>query len=162
MFTMYRHERRRSGSGRSLRPRAAASAAVCAAVVAGTLCGLAYADPGVVPLNARVQGRTYGDYAAAWWNWAIQEPEETCPLTDPTGEDAALNQRGSVFFLAGTFGGAATRTVTIPAGKRIFFPIINGVWYVPDNGGLTEGEIRNRANFVMGFITHLEADFDGV
>jgi hypothetical protein len=33
-----------------------------------------------------------------------------------------------LFFLAGTFGGEATRTVTVPKGKALFFPVINIEW----------------------------------
>jgi hypothetical protein len=33
-----------------------------------------------------------------------------------------------VWFLAGNFGGEVTRTVTVPAGKGLFFPIINQSW----------------------------------
>jgi hypothetical protein len=52
----------------------------------------------------------YQKLAAAWWNWALQFPEATNPVVDATGEFCHLGQEGLVWFLAGTFGGAATRT----------------------------------------------------
>jgi hypothetical protein len=57
-------------------------------------------------------------------------------VNDPTGELAGLGQSGPVWFLAGTFGNAsAERTVTIPAGKALSFPIIDTVWVnLPDYG----------------------------
>lgn len=57
------------------------------------------------------------------------------PVSDLTGQNAALGQGGPVWFLAGTFGGRAERTVTVPAGKALFFPIVNQVWVnLPDWG----------------------------
>ena len=32
---------------------------------------------------------------------------------------------GPVWFLAGNLGGSSTRTVTIPAGTALFFPVVN-------------------------------------
>ena len=50
------------------------------------------------------------------------------PLLDQTGQNAALGQSGEVWFLAGTTGGSAERTVTVPPGKALFFPIVNNLW----------------------------------
>src|SRR5262249_25393145 len=59
---------------------------------------------------------------------------DTNPANDETGAFAATNQKGPVWFLAGTFGdGQAHRTVTIPAGKNIFFPINSSVFWAPQN-----------------------------
>ncbi len=75
-------------------------------------------------------GHTYGEWAAAWWEWAMSIPASTNPLKDQTGEFAAVGQSvsGPVWFLAGTLGGSAERTVTIPAGRALFFPIVNTSW----------------------------------
>lgn len=63
--------------------------------------------------------------AAQWWQWALPAPASGNPLLDTTGEFAAVNQRGRVWFLAGNTGGTTVRTVTVPAGKALFFPIVN-------------------------------------
>src|SRR5262249_26128808 len=53
----------------------------------------------------------------------------TNPVLDSTGAYAAGGQEDGIgpgnkyFFLAGTFGGNAVRTVTVPTGKALFFPI---------------------------------------
>lgn len=44
------------------------------------------------------------------------------PLLDETGQDAGRKQPGDVWFLGGTFGGHARRTITVPAGRPIFAP----------------------------------------
>ncbi len=70
--------------------------------------------------------KTFGKLSNAWWQWALSIPTNVNPLLDTTGADCGQGQSGSVWFLAGTFGGgSATRSCTIPAGKTLFFPTIN-------------------------------------
>jgi hypothetical protein len=63
--------------------------------------------------------------ATSWWQWALETPASENPLTDTTGQFAAVNQSGRVWFLAGNPGGTTVRTVTVPSGKALFFPIVN-------------------------------------
>lgn len=96
--------------------------------------------PAEVPL-----GVSYGGWGAAWWKWAFNVPEATNPLLDPTGEFCGQGQQGAVWFLAGNAAGGKTeRTCTLPAGKNVFFPIVNAIgWVIPDDPGLdTVEEIR--------------------
>lgn len=66
--------------------------------------------------------------SAEWWQWALSIPTSENPLLDTTGEKCAVGQRGSVWFLAGTFGGGTVaRTCTAPEDKIIYFPVINSV-----------------------------------
>jgi hypothetical protein len=59
-----------------------------------------------------------------WWTWAISEPS-------PLDGDYKQGRRckgefvEGVFFLAGTTGGDATRTCTVPADTALFFPVLN-------------------------------------
>jgi len=82
-------------------------------------------NPGVISPHAKIQDKTYGDWGAEWWKWALSVPVTQSPITDPTGEYGSQNQKGPVWFLAGTFGINAERWITIPAGKFIFFPLVN-------------------------------------
>jgi hypothetical protein len=84
--------------------------------------------------------------AAQWWQWALSAPASGNPLLDTTGEFAAVNQRGRVWFLAGNLGGTTVRTVTVPAGKALFFPIVNS-FDVED--GIARG-----GGFVIGPVPH--------
>jgi hypothetical protein len=63
--------------------------------------------------------------ATSWWQWALETPASGNPLTDTTGQFAAVNQSGRVWFLAGNPGGTTVRTITVPSGKALFFPIVN-------------------------------------
>jgi hypothetical protein len=67
--------------------------------------------------------------AREWMRWAMEMPYSTGPIADTTGDDCAMGQEGPVWFLAGTYGGPVTRHCTIPAGKELYFPLINR-WFV--------------------------------
>jgi hypothetical protein len=79
----------------------------------------------------------FAKLSADWWAWALSQPTmdidgtNTNPILDTTGEFALVGQENGIgpgnkiIFLAGTFGFDAVREVTIPAGKALFFPVIN-------------------------------------
>ena len=60
-------------------------------------------NPGVLPPNSSVLGKSYGEWGAEWWKWAVSIPLAINPMNDQTGANAAQGQSGSVWFLAGTF-----------------------------------------------------------
>jgi hypothetical protein len=111
-----------------------------ALVLAAKLAWAINPNPGVLPPNSRPYGMSYAEWGAAWWQWEIKATIDANPVLDTTGEFATLNQSGPVFFLAGTFGGAATRTVTEPDGKAFFIPLYNWVLTYPEDvpPGLSE------------------------
>jgi hypothetical protein len=80
-------------------------------------------NPGIVPSQAHPGGKTYGEWSAAWWQWALSIPADRNPLTDVTGEFAGVGQSGPVFFMVGTFAASAERTITVPLGKHLFLPV---------------------------------------
>lgn len=65
------------------------------------------------------------ELARDWMRWALEQPYTTGPVADMTGAQCAMGQEGPVWFLAGTYGGPVTRHCTIPAGKQLYFPLIN-------------------------------------
>ena len=88
-------------------------------------------NPSVLPPNSHPYGKTYGQWSAAWWQWVFSLPATASPQFDTA--ECSAGQSGSVWFLAGTFGGAPlVRNCTIPTGKALFFPIFNA-W--ADNTG---------------------------
>jgi hypothetical protein len=84
-------------------------------------------NPGILPPQASAFGRTYGAWSAAWWQYVLAQPTATNPLLDSTGANCRMGQSGPVFFLVGTIeaSGTATRECTVPAGKALFFPLVN-------------------------------------
>jgi len=77
-----------------------------------------------LPIGSQPFGKTYGEWTVAYWQWALGIPYAQNPwANDPTGAFAGVGQRGPVWFLGGTLGSSAERTLTIPLGKYIFMPI---------------------------------------
>lgn len=80
----------------------------------------------IAPIFSKPGGQSYGRWAAEWWQWALGVPAATNPLIDETGENCGQRQVDDTWFLAGSLGGApVVRDCQIPAGKALFFPLIN-------------------------------------
>jgi hypothetical protein len=85
--------------------------------------------PRIAPIHTKPAGQTYGRWAAEWWQWALGVPGAVNPLTDTTGEHCAQRQVDEVRFLAGSDStDPIDRTCKIPAGKSLFFPLINNFY----------------------------------
>jgi hypothetical protein len=85
--------------------------------------------PVIAPIGSQPAGQSYGRWAAAWWQWVLGVPGDVSPLLDDTGASCAERQIGDVWFLSGTWLGVPVeRTCEIPAGKALFFPLINNAW----------------------------------
>ena len=92
------------------------------------------------PTNPKIFGRTLGEWSAEWWNWALQFPLETSPLFAEGDVDCGMEQSGTVWFLAGSSTGApSVRNCTIPKGKALFFPVLNLVFWGPEDVPECEG-----------------------
>ena len=135
-------------------------------------------NPGILPINSHPYGKSYGDWGAAWWAWVLSIPKAENPNFDTTGEFCDVGQEGPVWFLAGNFGGENTRTCTVPAGKALFFPILNNVYWSPEDlefvkttlapfkgwdlTGLSDEQIlRMGVNWATDHATALSATIDG-
>lgn len=124
----------------------------------------------VYPPTAQVNGKSYAEWTAEWWRWVAGIPCATNPIGDPTGANAGINQSGPVYFLAGTSGGAVTRNVTIPHGKKILFPIINLLVdypcpdpnFEPAPGQSLEDFLTSSAGELMDLAEGFEVILDGV
>jgi hypothetical protein len=88
----------------------------------------ALAGPKPLPPQSNAFGKGYAQLAADWLEWAVAIPADTNPILDEDGSFAAMGQSGKVWFLAGNFGGTTTRTITVPNGTALFFPIVNYFW----------------------------------
>jgi hypothetical protein len=143
---------------------ALALALVTAALSPGALAGSADKAK-VFPPNARPYGKSYGEWTATWWPWAFAQPAATNPVVDPTGANCAVGQSGKVWRLAGTFGGSATRSCTVPQGKALLIPLVNNFWCAFPSDPPEERTlefIRAQMAFVKRDATNLSATIDGV
>lgn len=137
---------------------------VLLAVLALTLSAAAAAPkPAVAPPQSRSHGTSYGEWAAAWWQWALGQPSDVNPVLDPTGEFCQVGQSGQVWFLAGTFGGSVERTCAVRPGHALLFPVLNTAYcaFLDDPPETrTEEFVRDQVEFIEGS-THLFATVDG-
>jgi hypothetical protein len=141
--------------------RRLALALLAAGMLLGLLAPSASASSfSIVQPTKKYAGKTYGQWSAAWWQWAANISEPNSPVT---GADCAVKQRGPVWFLAGTTGGSATRSCTIPAGKAILVPIINAECdtLTPPTEGGTAAELRACAKDLIDHVTQTSASVDG-
>lgn len=121
-----------------------------------------------MPINvALADTATFRKLSAEWWQWALSIPVSENPLLDLTGEKCVVGQRGSVWFLAGNFGGGmTTRTCSLPEGKTIFFPVVNSVNIdVPNVCGqgperVPVRELRSSAAEFIDGVTNLSVEVD--
>lgn len=92
-------------------------------------------DSPLLAPDAVVGGLTQAQWSQRWWEWAGSFEYQDSPVADRTGANCAAGQSGDVWFLAGTYGTQRTvRTCRVPAGKHLFFPIINYVVFPPSRG----------------------------
>jgi hypothetical protein len=106
------------------------------AVLLAVTTSVAQAAKGPLPSNSNAFGKGYAALTTNWVEWMIAIPTPSNPLLDPNGAFAAVGQSGKVWFLAGTFDTApVTRSITVPAGTALFFPVINEFWVnIPEAG----------------------------
>jgi hypothetical protein len=137
-------------------------------VAIGVLLALALASP--IAFARAEQGaqpyRASGELAAAWWQWALSKPVEDFPLFggDPTYTGEQCNgepvtaTRGETWFLAGSAGtDPVVRTCSMPAGSRLFFPVVNYVWVFTDPETDTDKQARESVQgFMRGLLTDPE------
>jgi hypothetical protein len=115
----------------------------------------------IVQPTQKYAGKTYGQWSAAWWQWAANISEPNSPVTDDTGADCAVQQKGPVWFLAGSTGGSVTRSCTVPADKAILVPVINGECSSVEGNGTTDAALRACATGQMDAVTQTSASVDG-
>jgi len=66
------------------------------------------------------------ELTAQWWQWATSIPTTVNPLADTNGANCMVGQRGSVWFLAGSFStSAVARTCSVPDTAALFLPVVN-------------------------------------
>jgi hypothetical protein len=114
----------------------------------------------IFPIHSKPFGYTYEEWSAKWWQWLLSIPKSKNPALDSTGANAHINQNyPNVFFLCQTYQEGVppipNRTVTVPAGRSIFMPIINWI-SIMHNDGETEQESIQIANKRMDVVANLQ------
>jgi len=93
-----------------------------------------------------VAGVSQEEWSKRWWRWALSFEEEDSPIADTDGRHCANGQTGPVWFLAGTYESARTiRSCRVPAGKTLFFPLINYITLEPEDEDESCTSLKRRA-----------------
>ena len=71
-------------------------------------------------------GIPYQKWIERNWQWKYNIPTAQNPLNNYSPEKCAIGQHGPVWHLTELLSGTEKRTCTIPAGKSIFLPVLNG------------------------------------
>jgi len=133
-------------------------------VLAVSIVVVAYArgntNPRVLPPTSRVQGLTYGDWLAAWWQYILSVPADQNPLGDAP-EACILQWVGNVGLVIAN--SASDTPCAVPAGKMLFVEVLGAECSTleePPFYGGNEAELRTCA---QGFVPQdLQASIDGV
>lgn len=88
----------------------------------------ANSNPNVAPVNSSAYGKTYSQWAEAWYQWTFTLWGGPVDLFGP-GDCATANQTEKVFFLTGVAGDQHSRNCTVPTGTPLFFPVLNTAYF---------------------------------
>ncbi len=127
------------------------------------LTALLAADPlKVVSPGEKVDGKTMAEHAAGWWKWSQSVPNDRDPVRDDSGKFCDVGQSGAVWFLAGTYDGShVSRTCEVPAGKYVFFPVINSVAWKGPRSEMTCADAKRSAARQIQEALELFVELDG-
>ena len=137
-----------------------AFALICVIVSVLTLSSLQSAA-GVIPVNAKAHGKSYGEWSAAWWQWNMEHPLEGHPSIDDPSFDVTSGQTGKVWFLGFPFGLGVERQITIPTGTTLFISLLNAEASDLEGLGNTPEERLENASFLANHIRNLSVTIDG-
>lgn len=115
--------------------------------------------------HATVRGLNIGEWSAAWWQWGVSFPnDQRSPFNDATGTLGRLGDVGKVFFLAGpavNTGGIVHRSIDVPTGKPVLFPVLNNEWSTAETGLTTFSDLLAANKTTLAGITAMHAALDG-
>lgn len=108
-------------------------------------------------------GRTWEEWTTKWWIWFLSISKKMNPAIDISGEKAIIGQNDpDVWFLAATTGGTAERSVTLPEGISLLFPVINVTTSYSEEPGLkNDYELTSYVKSQIDDILIKEASIDG-
>lgn len=135
----------------------------CAAIALTlTASAASAADSPLLPADQAVAGASQSNWSRSWWQWAASFDNAGSPVSDRTGARCGAGQQGPVWFLAGTYGSQRTvRTCTVPAGKYLFFPLINYVAAPEPGTALSCSAVMDDARETIDDVTDLVLRIDG-
>src|SRR5262245_37152054 len=120
----------------------------------------AVTTPGIAPPWSHPDGKSYSEWSAAWWTWAMSLPVDDHPFIDTPNFDITAGQSGHVWFLASPLGNIH-RMVTTPAGPAIFLAMNTAEASNLEGLGDTEEEQRATAEWFTNHASNSSCTVDG-
>jgi len=131
--------------------------------------GQTLSNTNVIPPDQTYAGKTYGEWAAGFWQYYAGLPTTNHPFERPTGYPIAplgTGQSGPVWFLDGNLypGGTFAYTDTVPAGVALFTLVTFDEWGNDRCDGITytEDQMRTNAAAKENAVTQMAVAIDGV
>lgn len=120
------------------------------------------ADAALLPARQDVADVSQAQWSRRWWQWALSFERADSPVADITGARCGAGQQGPVWFLAGAFGsGRVLRECTVPAGKYLFFPLVNYVNMPREDADTSCDDVMRAARHMTDGASHLVLTIDG-
>jgi hypothetical protein len=147
------------------------AALIAAACLALTACGGGGGDgprapvvtAHVVPPDAQLDGKSYPEWAAAFWKWSLELPASKHPFTT-CERDFSVGQSGNVWYWSAPNTCANAIVATIPSGKALLLPVRvveTSSLEAPPFRGDTEAQQRQNSKFFADRIVNVFATIDG-
>lgn len=118
-------------------------------------------DSNAIPYNT-----TIPEWTAKWWKWAYSfSGFYNNPLLDPNGTSVMKFQPDDepVFFLSGAYNSVANRTISIPSGKAVLFPVLNAEISFSDfPNAKGEDDLKKALDTDLSAATYVGAELNGI
>jgi hypothetical protein len=148
---------------KQLRIRTVLAVTLALVLITTSIASAGGANPGVLPPTSRVQGLTYGEWSARWWQFVFSLPVSQNPLTGGTGENCAFQRVGNVGLVVLNSTMDVPLKCEAPAGTMLFLELLDAECSTlegPPFYGGNEQELRACAQAIVP--TDLAASIDGV
>ena len=100
----------------------------------------------VFPPGSKPYGKTYGQWSAEWWKQAVRETGAPgTPFASGRVDCGRLGTRDVVFLVGTAVSNPVERTCSIPRGKPLLIPVLNGECSTAEGQGFTEFTLRRCA-----------------
>lgn len=119
-------------------------------------------NPRVLPPDSRVQGLTYGEWSARWWQYVLSIPTPENPLTGGTGNKCVFQQIGNVGLVAVDPLVGETIECEVPVGLMLYLDILSAECSTVEDPPFYGGDEEELRTCALSFsFTDLEASIDG-
>ena len=124
---------------------------------------------GIIDPTNTYAGKTYAEWAAAWWQYYMSLPATNNPFNIYLNQAAPLNtgQSGPVWFIGGNYanGGTHSFTNTVPGGVALFLLLTDieaDHAGCPTTNNLSEAQLRANAKSYQDQAYNMTCTIDGV